>query len=228
MKIFLTLFLLYFSNFVFGQFAIIHDSDGYCHIRSTAKIEDNIIDTLKNGHLIYSFETTGNWTNINYSKGKKEGHGLVYKDGVKLISAYQNIPVLDNNNYKIVLGKDSIRIVLTGQKFNPEKYKLSFNHLYKDQLQLINNKQYWGTDGEIPNTQYKTIEVSIGKRKILLPESSIDNLFEISLSNTMVNYDTTNDILYIQSTNSDGAGSYAVIWKVEKGVYKERYIAYGF
>ena len=28
--------------------------------------------------------------------------------------------------------------------------------------------------------------------------------------------------------NSDGAGSYEVIWKIEKGVYKERYIAYGF
>lgn len=36
------------------------------------------------------------------------------------------------------------------------------------------------------------------------------------------------NIVYIQSMNSDGAGSYEVIWKVEKAVYKERYIACGF
>jgi len=28
--------------------------------------------------------------------------------------------------------------------------------------------------------------------------------------------------------NSDGAGYYGVIWKIEKGVYKSRYIVYGF
>lgn len=28
--------------------------------------------------------------------------------------------------------------------------------------------------------------------------------------------------------NSDGAGSYVVIWKIEKGVFKDRYIAFRF
>jgi len=28
--------------------------------------------------------------------------------------------------------------------------------------------------------------------------------------------------------NSDGAGSYLVIWRIEKGTYKDRLVAYGF
>jgi hypothetical protein len=31
-----------------------------------------------------------------------------------------------------------------------------------------------------------------------------------------VHYDKVHDILYIESMNSDGAGSYEVIWKIEK------------
>jgi hypothetical protein len=43
-----------------------------------------------------------------------------------------------------------------------------------------------------------------------------------------VYFDKASDIFYIQTMNSDGAGGYEVIWKVEKGIYKERLVAYGF
>jgi hypothetical protein len=43
-----------------------------------------------------------------------------------------------------------------------------------------------------------------------------------------VNYDNINDIIYIQSMNRDGAGAYGVIWKIEKGIYKAKFIVHGF
>jgi hypothetical protein len=45
---------------------------------------------------------------------------------------------------------------------------------------------------------------------------------------TKVHYDKTSDILYIHAMNSDGAGGYVVIWKIEKGGYKERFVSHGF
>jgi hypothetical protein len=228
MKTFLTIFIVSLANCVFGQFAIISNKDGFCNVRSSPGIGANIIDSLKRGHFIYCFETTGNWTSIDYSKGKEDLHGQIYKDRVKLISDYQKIPLLTKKENKIILSKDSIKVIISEQKFDKSKYKLTFHKEYKDQLQFINNKQYWGTDGEIPRTEYKSIEIYYGAKKVVLPKNAIDNLFETSLYNTQVNYDKTNDILYIQSMNSDGAGSYEVIWKIEKGIYKERYIAYGF
>lgn len=56
----------------------------------------------------------------------------------------------------------------------------------------------------------------------------MDGLYEPSIYSAEVNYDKTNGTFYIQTMNSDGAGSYEVIWKVEKGVYKERLVVYGF
>ena len=228
MKIFSAICFVLVSNFVSGQFAIIRDKDGFCNIRSSSEKGNNVIDKLENGHFVYCFETKANWTNIDYTKNNKQLNGQVYNDRLKLISDYQEIPLLTVEKNKIIIGKDSIKIIVTEQNFDRSKYKLTFYKEYKDQLEYINNKKYWGTDGEIPTREYKSMEIHLGAKKILLPKVAIDNLFEPNLEDTQVNYDKANDILYIQSMNSDGAGNYEVIWKIEKGVYKERYIEYGF
>jgi hypothetical protein len=228
MKILFTICLTITASFTFGQFAIIFDKDGFCNVRSSAEKNNNIIDKLSNGHFVYCFPNNTNWTDIDYSKNNKELYGQVYKDRVIFISSYSKVPVLTKENNKTTLQKDSIKVVLTEQKFDKTKHKFSYYKEAKDQIELIDNKKYWGLDGGVPTKQYKSIEVSFGQRKILLPKIAFVNLYEPSLYNTQVNYDKTNDMVYIQSMNGDGAGSYEVIWKIEKGVYKERYIAYGF
>jgi hypothetical protein len=95
-------------------------------------------------------------------------------------------------------------------------------------IEFINGKQYWGTDGELPKSEYKSIIIQIGARKISLPLAALDNLFQPSIYSTIVHIDFPNDIIYIEASNSDGAGAYDVMWRVEKGVYKDRFIAYGW
>lgn len=228
MKVTFTFFLTLLSCFAFGQFAIIHDQDGYCHVRSSSDKGNNIIDKLYNGHLVYVFEKNGNWTDIDYSKKTEDLNGEVYKDRLILISSYLDIPIMTKSKSQMVFKKDSIKAILTQQTFDRTKHKFTYNKEYKAQIQLIDNKKYWGTDGGLPKTEYKSIEVNIGKTKVTVPYKALENLYEVNLYSTHINYDRTNDIIYIQSMNSDAAGSYEVIWKIEKGVYKERYVAYGF
>ena len=228
MKLFFIICWTLVSGFTFGQIAIIYDKEGNCNVRSSAKFGDNIIDKLDNGHFIYCFENSGNWTSINYTKNRKELDGYVYKDRYILVSSYQKIPILAKENSKVILKKDNIEVMLTEQRFDRSKHTLTFYKEYKDQVEFIDNKKFWGTDGGIPATEYKSIEITIGQRKLILPKYAFDDLYEVSLNNTMVNYDKIRDILYIQSMNSDGAGNYEVIWKIEKGIYKERYVAQGF
>lgn len=57
---------------------------------------------------------------------------------------------------------------------------------------------------------------------------ALEGLYQPSISSAEVNNDKATDTFFIQTTNSDGAGSYLVIWKVEKGKYKDRLVAYGF
>ena len=228
MKKLFAIWLVIMSNDALAQFAIINDKDGFCNVRSAAAKGNNIIDKLKNGHIVYCFTNSSNWTDIDYSKNSKECNGQVYKDRVKFISDYPAVPVLKKENTGITLKKDSITVIVTEQKFDPNRHRFSYYKDAKGQIEFVDNKQYWGRDGGMPIREYGSIEVNIGTRKIRLPKKALQNLFEPNLDNTHVNYDKANDILYIQSMNSDGAGGYEVIWKIEKGVYKDRFIAYGF
>lgn len=79
-----------------------------------------------------------------------------------------------------------------------------------------------------PKKEYKSIKIEINKIKIELPKVALRNLFEPNLYNSKANYNEKEDILYIHSSNSDGAGSYEVIWIIEKIKYKSRIEVYGF
>jgi len=229
MKTILLPILLLLSRPSFAQFAIIADTDGFANIRNTAAPASRIVDTLHNGHFVYCFETNGNWINIDYSKKKKDLTAYVYHDRVKYVSSFEKIPAL--SSYDSVFVKDSIRITISTQPFVRTRYRLIYAKDAENApkyIQSINGKQYWGTDGRMPATEYKSIHIIMGNKEFLLPKAATENLFEPSIGAAQVNYDKKNDVLYIQSSNSDGAGSYEVIWRIEKGSYTDRYIAYGF
>jgi len=222
-------FVFLFSSFVCcGQFSVIRDEEGYVNIRKTADGQGVIIDTLKNGHLIYCLDREGNWINIDYSKNGKELSGYIYNDRYHLVSKYQEVTMVADSGNFVKLGRDSIEVNISQRKFQQPLHKYKYYKEAKDLVELIDNKKYWGTDGEMPKTEYKSIIVKIGRTKITLPQSALHNLYEPTIYNSRVHFDKGKNILYIHSMNSDGAGSYEVIWKIENGKYKERFIAYGF
>jgi len=228
MKFVFILFLAAVPVFAAAQFAVIYDKDGSCNVRSAAAKGDNVIDKLNNGHLVYCYPGNTNWMSIDYTKGREEISGRVYKDRVIFVSGYSKIPLLKKENSRISFKKDSITVIVTQQPFDKSKHTFTAYKEASDQIELIDNKKIWGEDGGIPTREYKSIELSIGKRKILLPATALESLYQPSLDNTQVNYDKKNDIIYIHSNNSDGAGAYEVVWKIERGIYKDKLLAHGF
>ena len=226
-RILLIVFLLTL-NLCFSQFAIISDPDGYVNVRSSAKIANNVSDKLNNGFIVYYFEPQVNWANIDYKKSRKELNGYIYKDKIKFITDFKEIPLKTNSDGKIILDNGLVKIEITETKFLKEKHKLQFFKGNSNQLDKIDNLPLFGTDGEIPKREYKSIEIEINKVKVEIPPSALENLYEPTLWNSKANYDEVNDILYIQSSNSDGAGGYEIIWVIEKKKYKTRIEAYGF
>jgi len=224
MRITIAFFAIILTLSARGQFAIVSDKDGFVNVRSENKIADNIIDTLKNGHLMYCFESADNWTNIDFNRG----NGFIYKDRYKLVSTFEKIPIKEQNETFVKLSKDELKITITTSKFDKTKHELKFAKGENKWIELIDNKKHWGTDGGIPEVEYRSIEINIGHKKLILPKTATENLFEPNLSNTEANYDSHTNTLYIQSMNSDGAGAYSVIWKIVNGAYKERFVAYGF
>ncbi|WP_051951551.1 hypothetical protein [Flavobacterium sp. ASV13] len=226
-KIFFLCIILSQIN-AFAQFAVIKDKDGYVNIRTETSKGNNISDKLNNGFVVYCFEPKNNWINIDYSKNNKDRNGYLYKDRVQYLSEFMTIPLVKETQTKVLFKKDGFDISIESRNFESNSAKLTFLEKDKSILKKINGKAFWGTDGGIPKKTYKSITIVIDNKTIELPKNSFDDLFEPSLYNTKINYDKKNDILYITSSNSDGAGGYEIVWVIEKGKYKERKIAFGF
>ena len=221
----LFLFCFYKSS---AQFAIVNDVDGFVNIREGADRNSKAIDKLNNGHLIYCFENKGNWTNIDYTHKNKECNGYIYNNKYKPVDEYIKIPVYKQAGNKMILKKDSISITITSAVFDKKKHRFKYLKDYPDQIDLIDNKKYWGKDGGTPSSQYDKIEINIGKNSIALPVAALEGVYEPNMFSATATYDNVNDVIYIQSMNGDGAGGYEVIWKIEKEEYRERLVVYGF
>ena len=208
--------------------SVIYDREGYVNVREKADKNSKIIDTLSNGHLIYDMEKEGNWTNIDYFKNNKSFDGYIYTDRIKRIDTFREIKQKKLTETTVILENDSIQITVTEKKFEPKKHSFTYSKENKDQIQLIDRKQYYGTDGELPEFQYDEVKIKIGTQIIVLPKSATENLFQPSLYKVVAHYDKKSKTIYIDSINSDGAGSYIVVWKIKNGKYVDRYIFNGF
>jgi len=222
------LIVLFFSTLSYGQFAIVSDKDGSAYVRDHGEYKGKIIDSLKDGHMIYCMDIKGNWTNIDYTKKDNELSGYIYKDRYRFVSTFSAIPIVLNTPNKVKLKKDSIEIILTQSRFEKNKHKFKYIKEYPDQIELIDNKKYWGMDGGMPTEQFNKIIVKIGSKTIILPKVATNGLYQPNLGTAEIHFDKQTNTIYIETMNSDGAGGYEVIWKVENGVYKDRLVAYGF
>lgn len=230
MKGLLTILTCILSQTAFGQFGIIADKDGFVNVRNSPNISNNIIDTLINGQIVFCLEAEGEWRPTDYDFSRQRKSGYIHDSRVKFIHEFDNISYDKLTDSVISFKKDSIKLIASKTKFNPKKNKLQY-HKGEDlknemsYLDKINDKEIWGTDGNIPKSQYRQVTLTLGKSIINLP---IDNLFEPNLDYTRVNIDTENKIIYISASNSDGAGSYEVLWIIENGEFKQRMLTVGF
>lgn len=134
--------LLFSFSFCYPQFAIITDPDGYVNVRSSAKTGNNISDKLKNGFIVYYFEPEGNWYSIYYKKSGKELNGFIYKDKIKYITDFKEIPLKLNEEEKVTLDNGFIKIEITQAEFLKEKHKLHFLKSHPNVLTKIDNLDF--------------------------------------------------------------------------------------
>ena len=210
-----------------GAFAVINDKDGYVNVRKEKSVHSKVLKKLDNNTLIFVLEYDkayyGNWI---YA----DNEGYIYNDRVKWI---HNFPQIDKGIAKgntIVFEGKEIQVTLSTEKFDKSKHSFKYHKEYRDVIEKIDGKLFWGTDGNMPKREYKSIEVKIRGKQVPIPKSAYNDLHESSLyiEFNSVHYDKDNDILYIVANNGDGAGSYMVCWQIEKGVYKGRKVGIPF
>lgn len=212
----------------YGQsldFAIISDKDGFVHVRNSKEVNDtNIIDKLENGFVINYLEREGNWINIRYEKDAKEFSGFIFKDRLKDIYSFGELQGRSINSNEFKVSNKNIEIVVSDKNFIASEHSIINKKNQKDLIEMIDGKKIFGTDGYLPKREYKAVEIKINGLKVSLPKETLQNLFEPTIEYTVANYDDKSQTLYIRCDNSDGSASYAVIWVIEKGKFKQRCI----
>ncbi len=197
----------------FAQFAKVIDKDGYVNIRENADANSKIIGKINSDEIVYIFEADNkNWANVS--------NGYIHNSRLKYIQTYQAVPPTVRDANKAIFKSGNIKVNIVSGKFNFKENEKDFTSTlngdyYKEQ-------QVWGIDRTIPKTHYISITAQIGDKTIQIPEKEIENLFEVNNKSTTCYYDRINDILYISMLNSDGAGTYAALFTIEKGEYKGR------
>ena len=210
-----------------GAFAVINDKDGYVNVRKEKSVHSKVLKKLDNNTLIFVFvydkADDGNWIH-------PDNEGYIYNDRVKWIHNFPQIAKGIAKGNTIVFEGKEIQVVLSTEKFDKSKHSFKYHKEYRDVIEKIDGKLFWGTDGNMPKREYKSIEVKIRGKQVSIPQSAYNDLYESYLYTEFnsVHYDKDNDILYIVANNGDGAGAYMVCWQIEKGAYKGRKVGIPF
>ena len=225
------LYAVMFLSFVSAsaQYAIVNDPDGYTYMRSAPQKDSEKIMTLKNGEIVFNpFEPQDEWRPVDYRKEGEFESGYVYGESLKFIYSFPEIPHNEINDNKVIFKSGDVQVEILTKKFDPKGRKYLIGAINSDYIEQIDGNQTWGADGRVPTSEYNSVEVIIKDKRISLPKAALGGMFEPNIKTTKVYYDAVTDVLYIEATNGDAAGAYAVLWIIEKGAYKGRHLAVPF
>ena len=226
MKFFILLFLL-ISDIVFAQeeaFAVINDKDGYVNVRKGKSAQSEVLKRLNNKTIVFAYNydktTDGNWI---YT----DEEGYIYNDRVKWIHKFPIIAKGIAKGNTIVFEGKEIQVVLTSGKFDKSKHSFEYFNDSPTGIEVIDDELPYGTDGKMPTTEYRSIEVNIHGKRVSLPKDAYSDLYEPTFltDHNSVYYDKESDILYIVANNNYAERPYKVCWQIEKGGYKGRKVS---
>jgi len=144
----------------------------------------------------------------------------------KLDSFFSNHPFLAELNYpklkmikssenSISFTDDTIAFIIKQKYFNSIEHSFEY---YKntDQITKIDSKRAWGIDGFIPFKSISDIQTIYDKGTNHIKKDNIDDLFEPNLDTNYINiYKVQPNYYIITMDNSDGAGSYVVLFFIK-------------
>ena len=226
MKFFVVLLLL-ISDIVFAQeeaFAVINDKDGYVNVRKGKSAQSEVLKRLNNKTIVFAYNydktTDGNWI---YT----DEEGYIYNDRVKWIHKFPIIAKGIAKGNTIVFEGKEIQVVLTSGKFDKSKHSFEYFNDSPTGIEVIDDELPYGTDGKMPTTEYRSIEVNIHGKRVSLPKDAYSDLYEPTFltDHNSVYYDKESDILYIVANNNYAERPYKVCWQIEKGGYKGRKVS---
>lgn len=236
MRVLILFAIIFFSHIaIYSQpateSAVINDKDGYSLVRESPDIKSNVIDTLFENEVFiideWQKDSSKKWLFVNYHKNNVEQQGYLHHSRAKLLFSYEKLNATINNKRISFISKDtSIVIDIIIDNFSKQHYKIEYENPNAEYplITKINGKAYYGCDGAMPKVCYKNFDIIWNNKHFSTPKEAFDDLFSPNLNFTFATFDSKTNRLFIFADNSDGAGSYHIVWIFQNGKYLKRYI----
>ncbi|AVF46120.1 SH3 domain-containing protein [Acinetobacter nosocomialis] len=208
----------------YADFGFIQDKDGYVNVRGNSSLNSKVMTKLNNNEIVSCVmdEGTNNFCLVNASNGVT---GFVYKNRINNFSGYTSIKLSQYSREKVVYSDKNIIVEVYAKKaiLDPKLYKT-----FKGEYKYFNNKQFFGTDGSLPNNNFlqldkiiikdKDKKIEIGKNDIeqyFFPKNGIDG-DKNELADFKIYY-LNNNIYILNTFNNGGAAAYNIVLNVKNG-----------
>ena len=208
----------------YADFGFIQDKDGYVNVRENSSLSSKVTTKLNNNEIVSCVmdEETNNFCLVNASNGVT---GFVYKNRINSFGGYTSIKLSQYSREKAVYSDKNIIVEVYAKKaiLDPKLYKT-----FKGEYKYFNNKQFFGTDGSLPNNNFlqldkiiikdKDKKIEIGKNDIeqyFFPKNGIDG-DKNELADFKIYY-LNNNIYILNTFNNGGAAAYNIVLNVKNG-----------
>lgn len=195
----------------FGQVAIIKDKDGYTNVREAASSKSEIIYKILENEVF--------WFNYNYEDPNCEWISVYIPKNKYSFSSKLPDYIEGYVHKSRVLPIDKLN------KYTQENFKFKYELVAFDSVGKIvdkhdgkwithvNGRQVWGADGAFPKLQVESVRVSIDKMEVPIHPVFYSDIYECDGNYTIYK---NGDAYFVYQMNSDGAGSYQIVWVFTK------------
>ncbi|MDQ8906030.1 SH3 domain-containing protein [Acinetobacter nosocomialis] len=223
--------LIVFTAFIIGSikasyadFGFIQDKDGYVNVRENSSLSSKVTTKLNNNEIVSCVmdEEINNFCLVNASNGVT---GFIYKNRINNFSSYTSIKLSQYSREKAVYNDKNIIVEVYSKKaiLDPKLYKT-----FKGEYKYFKNKQFFGTDGTLPNNDFlqldkiiikdKDKKIEIGKNDIeqyFFPKNGIDS-DKNELADFKIYY-LNNNIYILNTFNNGGTAAYNIVLNIKNG-----------
>jgi len=203
-------------------FAVIEDSDGYVNVREAGDITAKVVGRIDTGALVWVYTDEGvNWCQVAYLKDGIESHGFVHASRIRNVAEFKKFADGNEAPGRITFSGGKTGIEITSEAFDQKGVTISHarNEGGGTWIDTINGRPFYGTDGGLPKTKYRSIIIRNETSELSFSSKIIGDLYEPNLTNYSIEVfrNERSGDLYLSCLNSDGAGGYVVLFRVTAG-----------
>lgn len=198
------------------QFAMINSTTGSARALENEDSEEELI--LQNGEIVYILLIDEGTVIVDYDLGGEVLHSAAFSETD--ILPFYNL----NRVMKVYVGPDSayfydrdLSVKMKRSAFVASAHQISWTQPDSTSdyryLSQIDGHRVYGTDGDLPHYSMDSIHFSSSSFKGTLVT---DILFEPNFGFTEIYFDEDRERYIVTTLGSDGAGSYAAYWIIDR------------